>query len=129
MLIGKAKSKYIRISPYKLRPIVDVIRGKRVDEALAWLDTCSMKKIVPIKKTLISAYSNAKNLNPKTAEMERMFIKEIKIDQGPVIKYFKPAAMGRAAIQRKRLSHLNVVVSAKEDKGVTSNKKIEVKNK
>lgn len=129
MLIGKAKSKYIRISPFKLRPIIDVIRGKRVDEALVWLDTCSMKKIVPVKKTLISAFSNAKNSNPKAAELEKMFIKEIKVDQGPVIKYYKPAAMGRASIQKKRLSHLNVVVSSNEDKDMASNKKIELKEK
>ena len=119
MLIGKAKSKYIRISPYKLRPIVDVIRGQRVDKALAWLSTCSMKKVKPITKTVVSAFSNAKNLNAKQASMEGMFIKEIKIDQGPVIKYFKPAAMGRAAIQRKRLSHLEVVLLRIEDKGVS----------
>ncbi len=118
MLIGKAKSKYIRISPYKLRPIVDVIRGKRIDKALAWLSTCSMKKVVPVTKTLISAFSNAKNLNAKEAVMEKLFIKEIKVDEGPVIKYYKPAAMGRAAVQRKRLSHLEIVLSKIEDKGL-----------
>ena len=116
MLIGKAKSKYVRISPYKLRPIVDVIRGKGVDEALAWLSTCSMKKTKPIAKILISAYSNAKKLNVKEAVMQHMFVKEIKVDQGPTIKYYKPAAMGRAAVQRKRLSHLEVVLAKKEDK-------------
>ncbi len=111
----RAKSKYIRISPYKLRPVVDVIKGYSADKALAWLKTCALKKVKPIEKTLLSAYANGKELNPDVSSMAEFFIKEIRVDQGPVIKYYKPGAMGRACMQRKRLSHLEVVLERKRD--------------
>ena len=115
-MLSKAKSKYLRISPYKLRPYIDVIRGNSVDKALAWLETCALKRVTPIKKTLFSAYSNAKNLNPEFGSMSDLIIKEIKIDQGPIIKYFKPGAQGRACPQRKRLSHLEIILDKKAEK-------------
>lgn len=113
-MLVKAKSKYIRISPYKLRPVIDVIRGYSVDKAIAWLQTTALKKVQPIRKTLLSAYSNGKNILSAEIPMNEFLIKEIKIDQGPIIKYFKPGAMGRAMVQRKRLSHLEVVLEKKE---------------
>ncbi len=113
-MLVRAKDKYIRVSPYKLRPFIDVIRGYPVDKALAWLKTCAVKRVRPIIKTLYSAYSNGKNLQSDITSMNELFIKEIKIDQGPIIKYYKPGAMGRASIQRKRLSHLNIILEKKE---------------
>ena len=113
-MLVRAKDKYIRVSPYKLRPFVDVIRGYPVDKALAWLKTCAVKRARPIIKTLYSAYCNGKNLQPEITSMNELFIKEIQVDQGPVIKYHKPGAMGRASIQRKRLSHLKIVLEKKE---------------
>jgi large subunit ribosomal protein L22 len=112
-MLARAKSKYIRISPYKLRPFTDVIRGYPLDAAYAWLKTCSVKRVTPIMKTLFSAYSNAKNLHPEVDSMGKVFIKEIKVDQGPIIRYFKPGAQGRANMQRKRLCHLEVVLDKK----------------
>jgi len=113
MFVGKAKSKFIRVSPYKLRPVADVIRGYEVNKAIAWLGACGLKRAQPIAKTLVSAYSNAKNLHPDAKETPVLFIKEIKIDQGPVIRYYKPGAMGRASMQRKRLSHIEIMVGIK----------------
>jgi large subunit ribosomal protein L22 len=112
-MLAKAKSKYIRISPYKLRPYIDVIRGFPVDKALAWLKTCAVKRVRPIAKTLVSAYANAKNLHPEVGAMDKLFIKEIMVDQGPIIRYFKPGAQGRANMQRKRLCHLEVILEKK----------------
>ncbi len=112
-MLSKAVSKFIRVSPYKLRPFADVIRGNTVERAYAWLKTCSVKRVDPLVKTLYSAYSNARNLHPEIDSMEKLFIKEIKIDQGPIIKYFKPGAMGRANVQRKRLSHIEIVLDKK----------------
>jgi large subunit ribosomal protein L22 len=110
-MLAQAISKYVRTSPYKLRPYVDVIRGNRVDRALAWLKTCSTERIVPIQKTVFSAYSNAKSkFNVEDASMEDFFIKEIRVDQGPTVRYFKPSAMGRASSQTKRMCHVLVVV-------------------
>ena len=115
----KAKTKYIRVSPYKLRPIIDEIRGNSVEKALSWLQNCALKRVKPIIKTIQSAYSNGINLNSDVKSMSDFVIKEIRVDQGPVIKYHKPGAMGRASIQRKRLSHLEVIlqkVAQKKDK-------------
>ena len=67
----------IGFSPYKLRPLVDVIRGKSVRYALNWLSTYSVKRVVPIKKMIESAAANAKYLN--NISLEELFIKEIKV--------------------------------------------------
>jgi len=105
-----AKSKYVRVSPYKLRPLVDVIRGKSLAESLAYLRTNMTKRVKPILKVLDSAYANAKNVHKQEGGPEGFVIKRIFVDQGPVVKYFTPAAMGRAAMQRKRLSQITVVL-------------------
>lgn len=101
-----AKALYIRFSPFKLRPIVDVIRGKNVRAALNWLATCDLKRAEPIKKMVESAAANAKNL--QQLDVSGLVIKDIRVDHGPIFKYFKPGAMGRANVQRKRSSHMSV---------------------
>ncbi len=105
----KASAKYIKRSPYKLRTIVDVIRGKNAEYALNWLQVYGLEKSLPIKKLLDSAIANAKqkqtDLGPKD-----LMITEIRVDQGPAYKYFKPSAMGRSAVLRKRLSHMMIVL-------------------
>lgn len=106
-----AKAKYIWYSPYKLRPIVDVIRGKDVLYALNWLSTYRNQRIIPVKKVIESAAANAKNNG--NAEIGLLRIKEIRVDQGPIHRYFKPAAMGRAAPQRKRLCHISVILESR----------------
>ncbi len=109
-MVARAISKYIRISPYKLRPYADVIRGSSVDKAYAWLKTCAVKRAEPLLKALASAYANAQVKHPEIDSMATLTVKEVRIDQGPIVKYFKPAAMGRAAPQRKRMSHITVIV-------------------
>ncbi len=110
-MLARAISKFVRVSPYKLRPYANVIRGYSVDKAYAWLKTCEAgRRVEPLMKTLASAYANAKFKNPEIDSMAKAIIKEIRIDQGPTVKYFKPAAMGRAAPQRKRMSHITIVV-------------------
>ncbi|HBS47941.1 TPA: 50S ribosomal protein L22 [Candidatus Dependentiae bacterium] len=111
-MLFRASSRYVRVSPYKLRLYADVVRGNSVDKALAWLKMCRVKMVEPVEKLVYSAYSNAKNLQ-KDIGMENLYIKEIVVDQGPIIKYSKPSAMGRAAAQRKRLSHIKIVLESK----------------
>ena len=103
-----AKAKYIRQSPYKLRPLADVLRGKSVDYALNWLTTYACKRVRPIKKLIESAAANAKNLN--NVEANGLVIKAICVDQGPAFRYYKPGAMGRSNPQRKRFSHISVTL-------------------
>ncbi len=109
-MFSKATCRYVRVSPYKLRPFADVIRGNSVEKAYGWLKTCAVGRARPILKTLFSAYSNARQHHPEIDSMSKLYIKEIRIDQGPIVKYFKPAAMGRASMQRKRLSHVEIIL-------------------
>lgn len=103
-----SKARYVRHSPYKLRPLADIVRGKNVQYALNWLATTRVRKSVPMTKLVQSAAANAKSL--KNMEAKELFIKEIRIDQGPIYRYFKPGAQGRANVQRKRFSHLSIVL-------------------
>jgi large subunit ribosomal protein L22 len=103
-----AKAKYVRFSPYKLRPIADVIRGKSVEYALRWFSVYRVKKMVPVKKVLESAVANAQD--QAQLDASALIITEVRIDQGPIVRYFKPGAMGRANVQRKRMSHISIVV-------------------
>ena len=106
----KAIAKNLRFSPYKLRPIVDVIRGKNAQNAINWLSTYkeSGKRVLPIRKVLESAVANAKSLDNHSAE--ELIVKEIRVDEGPTHRYHKPGAMGRAQIQRRRPCHIQVIV-------------------
>jgi large subunit ribosomal protein L22 len=108
-----AKALYIPYSPYKLRPLANVVRGKSVVYALGWLKTYKSRRTEPLKKALESAVANAKNL--KNIDPHELSIKEICVDQGPIHRYFKPGAMGRAMIQRKRLCHISVTLETKHD--------------
>ena len=106
---AQAKSRYIRVSPTKLRPLADVVRGWDVEKALAWLKTTPMRRVVPLEKVIFSAYSNAKCAE-NNIEMRELRIKKITVDQGPTHRYFKAGAMGRAQVQRKRMSHVEVIL-------------------
>jgi large subunit ribosomal protein L22 len=105
-----AKAKYVAYSPYKLRPLADVIRGKKAAYALNWLTTYKTKRACPIKKVLESALANAKHLNNLNPEV--LSVKEIRIDQGPIHRYFKPGAMGRAMVQRRRQCHVSIILES-----------------
>ncbi|MCK4264927.1 50S ribosomal protein L22 [Candidatus Babeliales bacterium] len=119
----RAKSKFVRVSPLKLRPVASVVRGYDVERALGWLKTCPMaKRVRPIEKVLLSAFSNARE-KEQSLTMRDLIVKEFRVDGGPSIHYYKPTAMGRAAVLRKRLSHLEVVlekIAKKEDKAINA---------
>lgn len=121
--ISKAIAKNIPCSPYKLRPIVDVIREKNVLYALQWLGSIYRnKKAIPLKKVIESAVSNLlfkKNLDTKIRTEEfvsNLEFVEIKVDQGAIRKYFRPGAQGRATILRTRYAHISVVIGEKKNK-------------
>ena len=105
----KASAKYIKRSPYKLRPIIDVIRGKNAQYALDWLKVYGLKKSSCVKKLLESAIANAKNMHEELQTRD-LQVAEIRVDEGPTFKYFKPSAQGRSMIMRKRLSHMTIVL-------------------
>lgn len=103
-----AKSRFVKFSPYKLRDIVDVVRGKSAHYALAWLASCARKRAVPVKKMIDSAVANAKMAQSLNAS--NLIIAEIRVDEGPMQRYFKPGAMGRSNVYRRRLSHMSIVL-------------------
>lgn len=105
-----ARALNIRFSPFKLRPLVDVIRGKDVRYALSWLATSPLKRAVPLAKVVASAAANAKNR--QNIEVDNLKIKEIRVDHGPAYRYFKPGAMGRANMYKRRFSHISVTVES-----------------
>lgn len=107
-----AIAKFVRCSPFKLRPIIDNVRGKSVQYALGWLSTHGTQKAVPVKKLIESAMANAKHLHD--VDRNDLYVCEIKVDQGPTFKYFKPGAMGRSNTYRKRSSHISVVLKNKD---------------
>lgn len=106
-----AHARYVWYSPYKLRLLADVVRGKDVNYALQWLTTYRTRRAEPIKKTIESAVANAKSLS--NVDASTLTVKEIRIDQGPTHRYFKPSAMGRSMPLRKRLSHISVILGTK----------------
>lgn len=110
---AKAVAKYIRISPRKVRQVVDLIRGKGVGEAFAILKFTPNLSAAAVEKALKSAVANAEHNYEMTAE--DLVVKEVFVDQGPTMKRFKPRAMGRADVIRKRSSHITVVVSEKKE--------------
>jgi len=109
----KAVAKYVRISPRKVRQVVDLIRGKGVGEAFAILKFTPNLSATAVEKVLKSAVANAEHNNEMSAD--RLVVKEVFVDQGPTLKRFKPRAMGRADQIRKRSSHITVVVSEKKE--------------
>jgi len=107
----RARVKYIRIAPRKVRLVVDLIRGKRVGEALAILKFTPRGASPVVEKVLRSAMANAENNH--NMDVERLVVKEIFVDPGPTLKRFHPRAQGRAFSIMKRTSHITVVVSEK----------------
>lgn len=106
-----AKTMHVWYSPYKMRPLADVIRGKQAVDALQWLTMYRTKRSVPLYKVLASAVANAKDreqLAPADLVVSQVFV-----DQGPIRRYGKPGAQGRTSPQRSRQCHITVVVESK----------------
>lgn len=108
----KAIARYIRMSPRKVRLVVDVVRGKSVEEAINILHFIPKRGSSPVEKVLRSAVANAMNKEEASKlEPEDLFIKGIWVDQGPTMRRYNPGPMGRANLIRKRFCHITVVVS------------------
>jgi large subunit ribosomal protein L22 len=105
---ARAVAKYIRMSPQKVRLVVDLVRGKKVEEARQILLFTRKDAAVQVSKVLNSALANAKQ-NPNIDE-NILFIKEVFVDQGPSLKRWRARAQGRAAAIKKRMSHITVVL-------------------
>lgn len=111
-MTGKAITKYIRISPFKIRRVANEIRGKSVPEAEAVLSVLTHKGAYVLKKAIHSARSNLLFID-KNIDEENMIVTKIMVDGGPTLKRYHPISRGRAAKILKRTSHITVEVSVK----------------
>lgn len=112
----RAVSKYLFGSPYKIRPVADIVRRKPYSEAVSILENMPHKGARLIKKTVKSAASNALALNKKLEE-DMLYVKEVFIDDGPRLKRVWFRARGRADMLLKRMCHITVVIGEIEKAG------------
>lgn len=106
----KAVLKNYRQSPRKVRLLADLVRGKRVKQALQTLSFANKRASEPVTKLINSAVANAKQHG---ADVEKLFVKSIAVDKGVVLKRFMPRARGSAAQILKRSSHIVVELGSK----------------
>jgi len=112
---ARAINRYVGTSPRKMRLVIDLIRGKSVDEALHLLHFSPKHASKVAEKVLRSAVSNLQNKDEGgRLEPEQMFVKACSVDGGMIVKRISPAPMGRAYRIRKRSNHITIVVAAKD---------------
>ena len=105
----KARAKFIRISPKKVRLVADLIRGLDVAEALVQLQFSQKNAALPLVKLIKSAIANGEE--NEDLKRNNLFVKAITVDGGPTLKRWMPKAMGRATPLIKRSSHINLILA------------------
>ena len=107
----RAVAKYVRVSPRKVQIVIDLIRGKQVDDALAILMYTPKSAAPVVEKLLASAIANAEN----NLEMSRdsLYVAEVYANQGPTLKRYWARSHGRADLIKKHTSHITIVLDQK----------------
>ena len=116
---AKAQARFVRVTPQKARRVVDLIRGKQADEAVATLKFAPQAAGETVRKVVESAIANARVKADRASEAfdeHALFVTEAYVDEGPTLKRFRPRAQGRASQILKRTSHITVVVAPVEKK-------------
>jgi large subunit ribosomal protein L22 len=114
---ARAIARHVRMSPRKVRLVVDQIRGQSVNDAYAVLQFSKKAASEPVVKTLRSAVANAQNkadVEGGVLDVDELVVQEAYVDEGPALKRWKASAMGRASPRRRRTSHITLVVDVKE---------------
>ena len=119
MMEARAVSRFVRISPSKARRVANLIKGKDVSEALTTLRFMRKRGSKFVEKTVKSAASNAmdvaRSMTPaQELNIDGLYIKEARVDEGARMKRFRPRAYGRASMIRHRTSHITIVVEDKK---------------
>ena len=104
----QAVFRFARISPWKVRPIADMIRGKFTDEALNVLRYQPQRGARMLEKLLKSALSNAEDR--RAPNLSHLVVADVRVDQGPMFKRMRPRARGMATVIKKRMSHIHIVL-------------------
>jgi len=107
----RAVARYVGFSPLKVRQAVEIIRGRRVGEALDILTFTRRATSRVLRKVLKSALANAENNFGLSAA--NLYVKNALVDQGPTLKRTKPRARGRADLMRRRTSHITIILEPK----------------
>ncbi len=117
----RAESRFVRTSPQKVRLVLDLIKGRRVEEALNTL-AFTKKGIAPnVHKLLRSAIENANYVGQEKGldvDVDNLFVKRAIANDGPRMKRIRPAPMGRAFRYQRRMAHIEIVVSERDAQGV-----------
>ena len=112
MQTQQAQLRYLRIAPRKTRNVADLIRGLSVNDAEAQLTLLRRRPAKPLLKLLRSAVANAKN---NKLNADHLFVKEIRVDGGPMIKRYLPRARGSASPIQKKMSHVTITLGVKSN--------------
>lgn len=107
-MLAKAYTKYIRISPRKAGLVVDLVRGKNLEEALAILDNVNKKAGFPIRKTIDSAFANLNSRRSEKLLSKDVVISLLVAESGPTLHRYRAATMGRATAIKHRTTHIYV---------------------
>lgn len=111
---ARAILRYARVAPRKARRVIDLVRGKEVEEALTILRFLPQHASFTVEKVLRSAVANAKNRN--IGDIDDLVVSKAYVDQGPALKRFKAGPMGRAMQRKKYMSHITMVLAPKSGK-------------
>lgn len=113
---ARAVQRHLRKAPRKLRLIVDLVRGEKVDKAIKTLEFTKKASAVDVSKVIRSAAANVRDkFQEERLDDDLLYIKEIYVDEGVTLKRIQPAPMGRAHRINKRSSHITVVVAKIEE--------------
>ena len=108
---ASASVKYVRVSPRKVKLVIDLIRGKHVEDALNILYFTPKASARIIEKLLRSAIANASH--DRNMDVDTLFVDTIYVNEGPTLKRFRARAMGRVGRIRRRTSHITVILKEK----------------
>ena len=108
---ARVRANYLRTSPRKMRRVIEKIKGQNVEDALNYLHFLPKRSADYIEKALRSAVSNFyEAYEGKKISESDIYIKSVSVDNGPVLKRFRPMSMGRAGRIRRRTSHLTIII-------------------
>lgn len=114
--LAKAEARYVRVSAQKVRLVIDLIRGQQAGDAINILHGVN-KRIAPeVEKVLRSAIANAENKS-EDVDVDRLFVTEAYVNEGPRQKRIRPAPMGRAYRYQRRMAHIVVKVGERAEAG------------
>lgn len=122
MVEASATLRFVRMSPRKARPVVDLIRGCPVNDALALLKFTPRAAARVVQKVLLSAVANGQQAGKEIGDVDDLRVSQAYVDVGPTLKRFQPRAQGRAFSIHKRMSHITVAVAPVEAKAKKKSK-------